>query len=371
MQRQYLPNMKNFKASAFVLAAVLVCSCADKAYVRGTINGAVGDSIVAAKLDVNTFSILDTLVTDTAGKVELSVDVREGQPEFVYFFRKGTKVASLLLEKGDRVTFDSDTLGNCDVKGSEASVKLLEVEKAFSDFAARMNSTEDEKQISKYYVDYYRWCVKYVIANPYSLTVLPVLYGQLGPYAKVFCNPTDAVYFRAACDSLKTVYPESAYVKALENEAVRRQNALAVRNSIMNAPSVSFPEIEMPDMNGRKVKLSSVDSKAVILHFWSADDAAQKMFVQETLKPLYDRYHSRGLEIYSVCVSPNKVIWADIVKSQNLEWINVNDGNGAVSALVNYNVTSLPASILIENGEICTKPLKGIRSLSDELESLL
>jgi len=371
LRHQYLKNMKHFNIIVLGLLALSLTACAEKASVSGVIEGTAKDTIIATRLNINTFSVIDTVVSDANGKFRLSVKVKEGQPEFVYLFRNGKKVASLLLEKGDKVNVVTDTLGNCVVEGSESSVKLLEVEKAFADFAAKMDSSLDNKVISQYYLDYHRWCVKYIISNPYSMTVIPVLYGQLGPYAQVFCHPADAIYFKSACDSLKTRYPESVYVKALENEATRRLNANALRNRIKEAGTVSFPDMELPDINGRKVKLSSLNNKAVILHFWDADDPVQKMFTQETLKPLYKKYHSRGLEIYSVCLSANKVVWADVVRSQGLEWINVNDGKGAQLAVINYNVSSLPASILIENGEICTKSLQGVAALSKELDSIL
>ena len=62
-------------------------------------------------LDINRYEVLDTVATDAAGKFSYKVDVKEGQPEFIYVFYKDTKIVSLLLEAGDNVTVEADTLG--------------------------------------------------------------------------------------------------------------------------------------------------------------------------------------------------------------------------------------------------------------------
>lgn len=364
--------MKNFRLLVLGVMALSVASCGGRAVVSGKIENAVKDTVVAARLDINVFSVIDTIVTKADGSMSLKVDVKKGQPEFVYLYRKGVKIASFLLAAGDRAVFTADTLGNYSVSGSAESEKLQQVESSFAGFVKKMDSTVDSKELSKYYVEYYRSCVKYILENPFSLTVIPVLYGQLGEYAKVFNNPTDVVYFRAACDSLKTRYPESAYVKALESETSRRENMLSLVRRIESAEPVNFPDIVLPDIKGEKVALSSVKEKAVILHFWDASDAKQKMFALEVLKPLYEQYHRRGLEIYSVCLSPDKVTWADVVRGQGLEWINVCDGTvSAGGSVVNYNITELPSSILIENGDICTKEMTGVAALKKELDRIL
>ena len=61
--------------------------------------------------------------------------------------------------------------------------------------------------------------MKYVITNSKSLTVIPVFYQYVGEGFPVFSQESDAIVFNSVLDSLKTVYPESKYVKALEAEA--------------------------------------------------------------------------------------------------------------------------------------------------------
>lgn len=362
--------MRNYKIFAAAAAAFALASCAQKADISGKIEGAADSRIVVKQLDVNVYTVLDTIRTKADGTFRYTVPVKKGQPEFIYLFKGDTRIAALLLESGENASVSADTLGNYSVKGSEGSVKLAEVDKAYADFIKSLISAGDNgPEMAKAYLDHYRASVKYVMSNPFSMTTIPVLYETIGEGTPVFNQPTDALFFQAAADSLKTVYPESRYVKALDKEASRRMKILEINGMIRTAEQRGYPDITLPDINGEKRALSSVDAKVVMLHFWNADDAAQKMLNIDTLLPVWKEYHNRGFEIYAVCVSPDKAAWGSIVNSQKLPWINLNDGLGAASpAVVTYGVTSLPNSLLIINGELSTEPVKGAAGLRKVLD---
>ena len=354
------------------VAALTLSACADKAFVRGTVADAPDSKIVVKRLDVNTYSNIDTLKTGKDGSFKFDVKVAAGQPEFVYLFHGDKRIAGLLLEKGERAVVTADTLGRYTVEGSEGSVELAKVDKAYADFISALTASDAEPlEMTKKYLSHYRECVRYVLEHPFSLTTVPVFFEQLGD-SPVFSQETDGILFRQVADSLKTVYPDSRYVKALEREADRRMRIMEVVNQVRNAPEASFPEINLPDTKGVKRALSEVDAKVILVHFWDAAEAAQQMMGVDTLLPLYEQYHPRGFEIYSICVTPDKPEWASSVLAQKLPWINVNDGLGGASpAVITYNITDLPTSFLIVNGEISTTPVKGVDGLRKELAKLL
>lgn len=365
--------MKNCnKFLALALSALALAACADKAHIRGTLTDAPDKQIVVKQLEVNAYRDLDTIKTNAAGAFRYDVAVAPGQPEFVYLFYGDTRIAALLLEKGETATVQADTLGHYTVTGSEGSMQLAEVDKAYADFIANLQAHEDNPtQMTQDYLQHYRGSVKYVMEHPYSLTTIPVLYERLGD-ASIFSQTTDAILFRDVADSLKTAYPDSRYVKALQKEAERRMRLLDLENRLQTAAEASFPDIVLPDIKGEKKALSSVEAKVILVHFWDATDAAQKMMNLDSLLPLYQEFHGRGFEIYSVCVTPDKPEWASIVLAQKLPWINVNDGQGGASpAVVTYNVASLPNSFLIVNGELNTTPITGTDGMRRELGRLL
>ena len=352
-------------------AALLFAACSPKASIDCTVAGAPDTPVIVKQLDVNVYKVLDTVRTDASGRMRYSVKVEEGQPEFIYLFKDETRLASLLLSEGEKVVVKADTLGNYEVEGSPESALLAEVERSTGRFSAQMESTDDSKELIAAYLAYYRECTKYVLKNPTSLTVVPVLFQQLDGNTPVFSQYTDAILFRRTLDTLKTVYPDSRYVKALEKETVRRESAMKVHDMIGQAAELGYPEIVLPDINGEKRSLTGVGSRVVLLHFWSSASAADKMFNLDELLPLWKRWHERGLEIYAVDLNPDKSVWASVVKAQKLPWINVNDGLGAASsAVVLYNVSSVPTTYLLSGGELSTPSVKK-DALDKELARLL
>ena len=358
--------MKSYKIIALGLMALAAASCGKNTSVKGTLTDAPARKVVVKALDVNVTKTLDTVMTDATGAFKYALDIKEGQPQFVYLYYGDTKVASLLLQKGDKVVVTADTLGRYSVSGSEECAKLQQVEQDFSAFLSDLEASleaspeggaELNRAVSQKYVAYYRNALKYILSNPHSLTTIPVLYQKVNDGFPIFKDAKDAIHFRSVCDSLKTVWPESAYVKALDKEATRRANLLELSMKMQEAKPLNYPEMEMPDVQGAKAKLSEVDAKVVLVMFWDASDAAQKMFNIDQLLPLYKECHPKGLEIYAVNVDPDKVLWGTTVRNQKLPWINVCDGFGAASgALQTYNVTALPAFYVISGGEIVSDP---------------
>ena len=367
--------------AAAMMAAV---ACGSNAKIDGTLKDVPSAEVIVKLLNINTYTVLDTVKTNAAGQFSYKVDIKKGQPEFVYLFHKDTKVASLLLEAGDNVTVSADTLGHYTIEGSEESLKLAQVERDYTDALVKLSDlslkvlsstgkeAEDARQVmSQEYVKYYRNCVKYVMENSKSLTTVPVFFQNFGSEFPVFSQVTDALHFNNIADSLEMVYPDSRYVKALRAEAKKRQNYLELDARINSAESVGYPDIELPDLNANKIKLSEVDSKVVMIFFWNPSDASQKMFNLDFLKKIYEDYHKKGFEIYQVALDPDKAGWAKVVKEQKLPWINVCDSRGAASPYVlTYNLASVPAAYVIKDGELVDGEMadeKTFRRLLDKL----
>lgn len=360
--------MKVFRYVALAVASAAALSCSHSARIDGTVVDYPQSPVIVKLLDVNTYKVLDTVMTDAAGRFSCKVAVEKGEPEFVYAFKGDTKIASAVVQPGDRLVVKTDTLGRYDVEGSEESLLLKDVELAYASFLddvakamAPLSPTADgtvnadvvSREVSSLYLQYYRKALSFIMKHPHSITSVPVCFQTVTEGFPVFNTNTDAIRFRALADSLGTVYPESKYVKALVRETERREKMLALDANIRSAQPSGFPDIILSDMQGQKSALSSVDSKVVLLHFWSASDAQQKLFNQDVLKPVYAKYHDKGFEIYSVSLDADKSTWASVVKAQQLPWVNVCDTRGAVSPYVaTYNVTSLPLSYIICDGEL-------------------
>ena len=368
-------------------AAALLClaACSQGAKIDGTVKDA--SDIIVKRLDVNTIKVLDTVKTKS-GAFSYKVNVQKGDPEFIYLYHGDKQLASLILLPGDKVKVSTDTLGTtCEISGSEESVKLAAIEKNFNGFinnfvdaAQKAVSVADDadaikdvqRELSRMYVNYYRESVKYVLENPFSLATIPLLMQQVNDNFPVFSQQTDAIHFRNVHDSLATIYPDSRFVKSLDKEAARRESIMKVNYSLNIADEVGFVDISLPNTKGEKVSLSSIDSKVIMVHFWAASEPSCAVFNQDILKPVYDEFHGKGLEVYMVSLDTDKAVWASAVKSQNLSWVNVCDGLGVnTPSVALYGVNAIPSSYFIVDGEIVEANVNDLASLRRFLSSKL
>ncbi len=350
--------MKSFsRIIAAALVALAVLSCGKNTSIEGELRDGADSKVIVKLLDVNRFQVLDTVATDASGAFRYSLDLEAGKPEFIYLFYGERQVASLLLQKGDKVSVSTDTLGAYSTKGSEESLKLQKVENEYNSFQrdiARILATDQEpdKAFSRRYVAYYRDRLAYVMGNSHSLTVVPVLFQQVNPALPVFSQATDGILMNNICDSLKTVYPESRYVKALEKEASKRMNMMELSNRINSANEVGYIDISLPGMDGKDAKLSDAIDKVTMVYFWSTT-AEQKMFNLSSLVPIYEELHPKGFQIYAVALDEDKSAWAAAVRNQNLPWVNVCDTRAAGSPYVmSYGVVTVPMVWFIVDGLI-------------------
>ncbi|MBR4775805.1 MAG: AhpC/TSA family protein [Bacteroidales bacterium] len=349
--------MKSFKLIAAAALVIFLSACGHNTVIEGNLRDGAGKEVIVKLLDVNRFQVLDTLKVGKDGSFRYSLDVAEGEPEFVYLFYGDRRIASLLLKNGDKVKVLTDTLGVYSVEGSEESVKLQQVERDYGKFQQEMERILDDElspdpSLSRCYVNYYRDRLKYVVGNCHSLTVVPVLFQQVNPSFPVFSRSTDGIVMKSICDSLKTLYPQSRYVKALEKEAARRMDEMSLENKLRAAEEVGYMDIELPSMNGKNVKLSESLGKVTLLYFW-ASTVEQKMFNLDTLLPLYEEFHQNGFEIYAVSFDSDKTAWARAVCNQNLPWVNVCDTRGALSPYIDtYGIGALPMMWMLDGDVI-------------------
>lgn len=361
MPMQSWLSMKSFKLIVAAALFALAVSCGKNTEIVCTVKDAPEASIVLKQLDVNRYSTLDTVKTDASGAFRYSLNLEE--PEFVYLFYGDRQVASLLLKKGDKVKVHTDTLGAYSTEGSQECVRLQKVENSYNAFMrdlGRIIATEanPDAALSRRYVEYYRDRVTYVMQNPFSLTSVPVFFQSVNDGLPVFSSDTDGLIMRTVADSLETVYPDSKYVRALRKEAERRINLMEIASKMKDAQEIGYFDIELPGMEGKKIKLSDNIDKVTMIYFWSST-AEQKMFNITSLLPLYQEFHPRGFEIYAVALDSDKSTWAAAVRNQQLPWVNVCDTRGAASPYVSsYGVTTLPMLWLLKDGTI--DPVTGV-----------
>ncbi len=365
------------KLVIFALAAVIVSSCSNgpQAVISAVIDGAADSCVVLRKLNYNKFAIVDTIKTDASGAFKYKVALTGNEPYFYYIFSGDRQIAALILKDGDKVSLKASTLGGYSVEGSEESSLFLELNNMFGKASGTISTLAKEgvnardkseesvlkeinKKLSRTYVEYRREATRFIMNHPFSITSAVALFQKFNDNLAVFDEPSDVVLFKRVCDSLSVVYPKSEYIASLNDEISRRASVTDINNRLAELQSVSFPDIALPDIDGKIRPLSELNGKVIVLSFWSTAQDEHKMFNKE-LETLYGKYREKGFEIYQVSLDIDKPSWAATIRSQNLPWISVNDGLGIESPSVKtYNIPKVPSMFVINRaGDIIDKDL--------------
>ena len=121
------------------------------------------------------------------------------------------------------------------------------------------------------------------------------------------------------------------------------------------------PELEFLDPDGKVRKLSDLRGKVVLIDFWASWCGPCRK-ENPHVRAMYERYHDRGFEVFSVSLDNNKDRWKDAIAKDNLSWPNhVSDLKGWGSAAAKlYGVSSIPSTFLVDReGRIIAKGLRG------------
>ena len=132
-----------------------------------------------------------------------------------------------------------------------------------------------------------------------------------------------------------------------------------------------FADFEQTNTLGKKVKLSDIKAKYILLEFWGSWCGPCREENPRLVKT-YQTFKAKGFEVLGVAADDNKAQWLKAVKDDQLPWQNVSDlkGDKNEAALI-YGITGYPTNYLIdENGIIIAKDLRG-EALNKKLVELL
>lgn len=381
--------MKKFLFIPIVLLALL-SSCTSSSSIDINMYGGKDSTVVVvSKLAVNKLKAVDTLYLKK-GHADISLKVNENSPEFMYLESENGKRVSVLLSKGENVSVELDSNGELlNIEGSPESLLLQEVEAAqqtfrmaFDSLSVALNNavelgdqaarTRINKELGAMYVAYKQKAIKYIYAHPKSMTVIPVIFHNVAENLPLFSEYSDAILFERVYDSLRTKFSGSPYLVSLMSEIEKRKNLLQVETFLSNAERTDFPEIILPDVNSQQQHLSALQGNVILLSFWDPQNDGMKLYNNDLI-PIYEKYHSKGFQIYQVAITSDKTDWAIYLKGKPLPWISVCDiANDNSYAAAVYNVSELPSLFLIaKDGTIVSKNIFDIKVLEKEIAKLV
>lgn len=164
--------------------------------------------------------------------------------------------------------------------------------------------------------------------------------------------------------ALNAKYPDNPLVMERQKVESAPKNPTAI--------GAMAPEIELPNPDGKILKLSDLRGKVVLIDFWAAWCRPCRMENPNVVKD-YHKYNEKGFEVFSVSLDRDKASWTKAIQDDGLVWPNhVSDLKyWSSQAAATYGVTSIPATFLIgKDGRIIAKNLRG-EALGQALEELL
>ena len=371
----------------FIAATILIAlsSCqSSKVKISGRFVGTDATTVYIEKATNLKQELVDSVSLNEEGNFALTIDKADATPSLYHIIYDNERIP-LLLQGGDNINVSAvgNVLRNYTVEGSEESELLMEFNKPYIEGIAKLNeiiskysaeelNEEQSKQLAMEYTklrqEIKRSQLRFIVEHKDYIAAIYALYQRLPNDPNLFNGDSDVIYYRTVAEAVEQRYPESSYLPVLRSQIARMDAQI---NLLSQVKETNYPEIEMPDMYGNNIKLTSLEGKVVLLYFWSAQ-AGNSNAVNANLKEIYKKYHDLGFEIYQVGVDTSKAAWINIVQEQKLPWISVSDLRGLASpALGAYNITKLPASYLIDrNGNIVGKDLEG-DALDKEIKKLI
>lgn len=149
-------------------------------------------------------------------------------------------------------------------------------------------------------------------------------------------------------------------------------------SALMSLPVFAQPlqgqlaaEIALPTVSGDTLRLSSFKGKVVLLDFW-ASWCGPCRTANRGLTKIYEKFKSKGFEIFSVSLDSEKEDWVRAIKKDKIKWKQVLDPGGwETPTAMRWQVFQLPTSYLLDReGRLIAMDLEG-KDLEKALKDML
>jgi thiol-disulfide isomerase/thioredoxin len=371
------------KFVAFLVSVLLLSSCTNKNSITidGNFKSNDRKKVYLTRIDVDTYVIIDSAKIKKSGDFRFRMKAKE--PEFYQVGLTNSDFITILAEPGEKIklTFPGKNLyENYEVTGSAGSLKIKKLDEVLSSTIRKIDSLKaiyitaakspDSSKIVPVLNEEYLKLLKeqryknidFILGNLSSFASIKALYQKIDETTYVLYELRDLQFLKLVSDTLFYHYPDSKQARALKKnfeKELKQMNINKIENAARNAP-ITILDPNLKDINGKRIALSSLKGKVVLLTFWAS---SSESCVKEnlTLKELYKAYKSKGFEIYQVNLDENEAAWRKAVEFDELPWISVreDDPMNPVNAKL-YNVRSLPANYLYDRkGDIIGSALHG------------
>lgn len=125
--------------------------------------------------------------------------------------------------------------------------------------------------------------------------------------------------------------------------------------------------LRMQTQQGNFANLHQIKADFIILYFYEPGCGHCKTVTPQLLK-LYEKYKSKGLEVYAVYILDDKEEWIDYTTKNNLNWINVFDPTNASFFRYYYDIYSTPTIYMLDRDKKIIAKRVGVETLEQIIE---
>ncbi len=382
-------NRKLFFALA---AAIALTACQKKTVeITGTLkNPLSGQYLFLSELKADDIVAYDSVLITEEGSFDFKVNIKD--PAFYLLKINQKNFLTMLLEPGEKINMSAafDSLNSpSEFQGSPGTELII----SYND--KLRNTIDNIMAMNKIYVkridqpglpelidsldqasqahldDINAYTKQFIDDNPQSLASITALYQQVAPDVYVLDPLKDIEYFRKVNESLSELYPDNDHVIRLQQQImVYNENLKFAVDDLFGTGNIA-PEIALPSPEGDTIALSSTRGSFVLLDFW-ASWCPPCRDENPNLVEAYERFHSKGFEIYQVSLDKTREAWIKGIEDDKLgKWIHVSDLKYWNSSVVSqYELESIPSNFLLDkDGYIISSDLRG-EALIQKLELL-
>ena len=313
------------------------CNNSSDFIVKGVVAGADGQLMYLENVGISNVVTLDSIKLAPGGKFKFT-EKRPEYPDF-YRLRLNNQLINFAVDSTETISFVADAgtfATSYSVEGSENSKAIKAITLAQLDAnqaISRLRKEYEDKMISDTTyrmkvlaaADAYKEVArKYIYSAPMSTAAYFALFQQIdGLLFFDLYDRKDVKAYGAVATSYNHTYPESPRSKHLYNLTLQSMKVLRAQRPVdysnVETKEISFLDIELPDVRGEVVKLSTVAPGKVVLINFTAYQTEWSPALNMALGELYTKYHDQELEIYQVSLDSDFHFWRN--GASNLPWV--------------------------------------------------
>lgn len=364
------------------------CNNSSDFTVKGVVAGADGQLMYLENVGISNVVTLDSIKLAPGGKFKFT-EKRPEYPDF-YRLRLNNQLINFAVDSTETISFVADAgtfATSYSVEGSENSKAIKAITLAQLDAnqaISRLLKEYEDKMISDTTyrmkvlaaADAYKEVArKYIYSAPMSTAAYFALFQQIdGLLFFDLYDRKDVKAYGAVATSYNHTYPESPRSKHLYNLTLQSMKVLRAQRPVdysnVETKEISFLDIELPDVRGEVVKLSTVAPGKVVLINFTAYQTEWSPALNMALGELYTKYHDQGLEIYQVSLDSDFHFWRN--GASNLPWVTVHDPQSVYSQVAGlYNVKQLPALFILDRKGNLVKRVEDVKKLEADVKAVL